>query len=307
MRNISKFYPIIAALILGVIGGIIRGMELLKAIDTYTGIYDFGGLGFLLPLLTVIAVCFAVISSRKLKKDNDRAYVDIMKVNSKPVAIIGVIGALIIAAAGVISFISTVTDAYFWSLVKNMAEGTVSVKAVLKSGEITDVITSALYAVLMVFAGVSIIATTMKRVNGKLCDHAEILLSIPMYWACFLFLFTFVEHPVEPVRQIFVYDLLASCALLIAVYKYSAIAYGRKCVFSASASSLCAMYLMTTVALGRLIHIVSTGSTYYLYDAPLRMVCFGGALLVLLMDTITVLQNSGKREENNDQTDSTEC
>ncbi len=296
MQNKTKFIHLAVILVLGIVGGIVRGTELIYAINVYTGIYEFGGLSFLLPMISIVAVLFSAVTMYKYKEDREKEYIDIMKINNSFLAVVNYIGAVVLMISGVISLASALTDPILRSVFSGLAAGAIGVKGAFTSSAFSSALTDSLFAVLTSFSGASIFFITGKRKNGELKGNSEILLNVPLYWACFLFIFTFIEHPVEPVMQIFAYDLLASCALVLAVYKFAAIAYGRKSLYIAMCSSLCALYFMMTVAIGRVIHIIVMHDMYYLMDSPFRMVCYGGMFLILLSDVVCVMLNSGKKQ-----------
>lgn len=301
LRNIAKFSPIIVVFCLGILGGIVRGLELINAIDVRTGIYDFGGMAFLLPIISVAAVVFSVLTMKKYGKYKDVKYADIMKSDCNILTAISCIGAVIIMLAGVLNAVMAVTDFELRYLISTLTDGIIGIKQFVTSPTFTSSVTDIFFAILTVFAGAAFFSIARKNKNGDVNDYTELLMNVPMFWTCFVFIFTFIEHPVEPVVPIYAYDLLASCFLVLAVYNFTAIAYRRKSIFMAMVTSLCAIYFMMTVAIGRIIHILAQSDMYYLKDAPFRMVYYGAMFLILIVNVVTVIKNGARFEGESQQ------
>ncbi|NLD88039.1 MAG: hypothetical protein GX633_07250, partial [Clostridiales bacterium] len=198
-----------------------------------------------------------------------------MEITGKLPYVTGIVSGAVLAVAGFLSLINSFREVAIGQIIINM-----------------------LFALLTICCGAAYICIISKRRKGKLDGFAQFLLNVPLYWSCFLFIFTFIEHPVEPVIPIFAYDLLASCASVFAIYKFSALAYGRKSIYMAVVSSLCALFFIVTSAVGRFIHIIVTKNMYYLSDAPFRMVCFLGILLMLITELSCVISNGKKISRN---------
>ena len=148
-----------------------------------------------------------------------------------------------------------------------------------------------LYSILTFAAAGSLFAVARARRRGRAGEMIPFLALVPVFWACFLLITTFTEHPVEPVIPIFAYDLLASCFILLALYLQAASMFGKKALATARFASLGGMYFISVVCLGRAFAVIA-GKTYYLRDAPFRMTVFGAIFLYLLAETWGLFKRS---------------
>ena len=99
-----------------------------------------------------------------------------------------------------------------------------------------------------------------------------------------------MEHPVEPVIRNFVYDILASCAIVFALFWFIAPLFreagrGRSLFFSLSG-----VYLVLLTGVGRIVAFLLSGESRNLTDAPYRMLLFGCAGVLLLQNAAALLR-----------------
>lgn len=99
------------------------------------------------------------------------------------------------------------------------------------------------------------------------------------FWACFMLIATFMEHPVEPILQLFAYDLLAMCSAALSVYCQAAPIFGKKrrrlCVFS----SLSAVTLLTVAVFGRLTASLFSRDLWYFAEVLFRMLVMSSLIV----------------------------
>ena len=102
-----------------------------------------------------------------------------------------------------------------------------------------------------------------------------------------------MEHPVEPVIRNFVYDILAACAIVFALFWYVAPLFRKADRGKSLFFSLAGVYLVLLTAVGRVTAFLLSGEQRNLTDAPFRMLLFICVGVLMLQNAATLLRQSG--------------
>ena len=251
-----------AVLAVGILGACVRGWELAYAFNPETGLYDAGAAAFVLPLISVLAALLSILAAAA-HRSSAESFLSAFPIRSRASLAIIAIAGLVMVASGVLKIFGFVQSASFTAL---------------------------LFGILTVACGISLLVLSKARFRGEADELVSFVSTIPIYWACFMLILTFMEHPVEPVIQTFAYDLLASCAILLAIYYASAMLYGKHAVGLCLMSTLAALYFSLVAAGGRIVYFIISRETYYLMDAPFRMAVFSACFLYLLFNASSLLR-----------------
>ena len=123
---------------------------------------------------------------------------------------------------------------------------------------------------------------------------------VVLFWISFALLYTFMEHPVEPILQVFAYDLLAMCASALALYGQTGRIYGKARARLGAFGALLGTALLTVSLFGRVCAFILSGNLYYLRQIAFRVPVMLGLLLICMLDAAAYLRVRPKQEEKAD-------
>ena len=260
MKKLGRFW-LILILFLGICAGVLRGIEVSAHFDWDTALYEPFSTAFVLPLYAALSLALiAAVSAayRGRVTDFNRTYA-----LGKPGLFFAAAASLGLCAAGL------------WKLFEAMTA--------LKAVQI-------LLGIMTTLGGAALLTLAMARKAGTMPGPARFFSSIAIFWGCFLLVVTYMEHPVEPVIRNFVYDILASCAIVFALFWFIAPLFreagrGRSLFFSLSG-----VYLVLLTGVGRIVAFLLSGESRNLTDAPYRMLLFGCAGVLLLQNAAALLR-----------------
>lgn len=267
MKHTYKTLWLFAALAFGLFGGILRGHELAYCYQYDTGLYYADYSSRVLPLLCVFAAAVFLLVGVSVKKDN-RSYLKKFAISRGGMAL-SVLAGLIILVCGAVYAVS-----------------------IALSFSIYKLLLGALTAV----AGMCIILAGARRKAGDEEDAARMPLLITVFWAAFMLILTFMEHPVEPILQLFAYDLLAMCASALSVYCQAADVFGKNRDKIGAFASLLAVTLLTLTVFGRALAVYFTGNTAFITDALFRMIAMCGLLLYCAQGAAAYMRMGAEEE-----------
>lgn len=271
MKNtIKKVLPLVFVVFAGIVGGILRGMELTLCYDDTTGLYTSGPVTyFLLGLSTVIAVLCLLLA---LMKNRDRRPYTVLYRCGVPGTMLCMLAGVVMAAAGLMRAADFFNGGVYSSL---------------------------LFGILTILCGVSLIALSAARKQGKIPMMTGFGAVVTVFWGCFMLVLVFMEHPVEPVELLYAYDLLAMCCALLSIYGAAGQIFGRDRMRIALFSSLCAVFLLLVSGFGRFMTFIYTGSTYYMTQVDFRMVVYAALLFYCMSNAASLLVNAGAADLEN--------
>ena len=263
MKKLGRFW-LILILLLGVCAGVLRGIEVSAHFDWDTALYEPFSAAFVLPLYAALSlVLIAAVSAahRGALTDFRGAYP-----LGKTGLFIAAMASLGLCAAGL------------WKLFAAMTA--------LKAVQI-------ILGIMTILGGAALLVLAMSRVRGIVPEPARFLASFAVFWGCFLLVVTYMEHPVEPVIRNFVYDILAACAIVFALFWYVAPLFRKADRGKSLFFSLAGVYLVLLTAVGRVTAFLLSGEQRNLTDAPFRMLLFICVGVLMLQNAATLLRQSG--------------
>lgn len=267
MNRNYKILWLVLAFAAGLFGGVLRGHELAVCYHNESGLYTYDYSSYALVALCAAAGVLYILCAL-LTREDAAAYEARFRVSRLGLAL-NVFAGFLIAAAGMLHMFSIVGQFSIYKL---------------------------LLGIFTVLAGVCVILLASARGKGVLLDSAPMAAVATVFWACFMLIATFMEHPVEPILQLFAYDLLAMCAAALSIYCQAAPVFGKKrrrlCVFS----SLSAVTLLTLTVFGRLIAAVLSGEAWYFTEVLFRMLVMSGLILYCGQAAAACLRSSDGKE-----------
>ncbi len=124
-----------------------------------------------------------------------------------------------------------------------------------------------------------------RRGNRENCRNMTGLGAVvTVFWACFMLVLVFMEHPVEPVELLYAYDLLAMCCALLSIYGATGQIFDRDRARIALFSSLGAVFLLTVSGFGRVMTFFITGSAHFITQVDFRLVVYACACALLRVE-----------------------
>lgn len=259
-ESMKKILPLAFVFLAGVLGGVLRGFELTTCYDDTTGLYTAGPVTYVLLGFSAVVVVLCLLLAL-VKRKGDQPFTALYRC--------GVPGTMLCMLAGVV-----MTAAGFLHTVSFFSSGKYS---------------SLLFGILTVLCGVSLIALAAARKQGKLPDMTGFGAVVTVFWACFMLVLVFMEHPVEPVELLYAYDLLAMCCALLSVYGAAGQIFERDRARIALFSSLGAVFLLTVSNFGRVMTFFTTGSAHFVTQVGFRLAVYAALLLYCMSNAASLL------------------
>lgn len=272
MKQNYKILWLLFAFAAGLFGGVLRGHELAVCYHSASGLYTYDYSSYALIALCGAAVLLYVLCALLVREDA-QPYASRFRL-SKAGLVLNVLSGLILVVSGALYTLSTVSAFSIYRL---------------------------LLGIFTVVCGVCVIVLASTRKKRRVLDSAPMAAVTTVFWACFMLIATFMEHPVEPILQLFAYDLLAMCAAALSVYCQAASVFGknrrRLCVFS----SLSAVTLLTVSVFGRLTASVFSGEAWYFTEVLFRMLVMSGLILYCGQAAAASLRGGSKTGTNGEK------
>ncbi len=271
MKCRGRIMILFCVLAFGIIGAFMRGYELAFWLDPVTNIFESGGFGgYILP---IISIAFAIIS------------ILIGKCYSTPVTY-----------SAIFSKKSMLHSAlYLICAITLTALGIFKIATVLNSFSATQLI----YGILTVICGISLILLMRPSLMKFDGDAIKFILTIHVFWSCFMLILTFMEHPVEPVINVFAYDLIGAILIVLSIYSVTNLIFGEKKLSLLISTSLLAIYFVFVTVGGRITAVVLSGDMRFLSDEPYRLAVFVAIFFYIISNAVCALKcNRSKENEN---------
>lgn len=266
-HTITKILPLALVTLAGAAGGILRGIELTRCYDDTTGLYASGPVTYVLlgfsAVIAALCLLFALV-----KKPDKRPYTALYRCGV-PGAMLCMLSGVIMAAAGLMRVARFFDDGRYSGL---------------------------LFGILTVLCGVSLVALSAARKQGRMPDMTGFGAVVTVFWGCFMLVLVFMEHPVEPVELLYAYDLLAMCLALLSIYGAAGQFFDRSRMRITLFSSLGAVFLLLVSGFGRFMTFVYSGSTHFIAQVDFRLVVYAALLLYCMSNASSLLINAGTDE-----------
>ncbi|MBE6936113.1 MAG: hypothetical protein E7458_06365 [Ruminococcaceae bacterium] len=261
----NKLLPLALVILTGAAGGALRGYELTAYYNDATGLYDAGPVTYALlgfsAVMVLFCVCFAFV-----KKGAHLSYGQLYRC--------GTAGTMLTLLSGVILLAAGIFRAYTFLFSRSMA--------------------SLLFGVLTILCGVTLCALSIARKNRTMPELTGLGAVALIYWAAFMLVQVFMEHPVEPEEFVYVYDLLGMCFALLAVYAATAQIFGKERTRLSLLSALAAIFLLIVSAFGRVMTFAFSGSLYYIFQSAFRILVSAALVCYLTANAASVLLHWGE-------------
>ncbi len=263
--NMKYGYKIIwlwLAVAAGLFGGVLHGHELVVCYSEATELYTPDYASYALPALCAFGFVLFLICAFGLDRDEKRPYFKRFSLSRGAMAVQVLAGFLVLLGGA----------------------------ALLRDFLLETSIYDLLLGLFTLLAGVCVIRLASLRAKDSAQADAKGMGIVLLFWICFALLYTFMEHPVEPILQIFCYDLLAMCASALSLYCHTGRIFGKFRGHLGVFASLLAVMLLTTAAFGRLSAVFLSGSLTYLTQILFRFPVMLALILMCGQDAASYLR-----------------
>lgn len=259
IMNLIVLLPILAAL-LGVFGGVFRGLSLLNGYEPQTHLPIAGdNFQLMLIILSVISVVIFVILCEKFKFDAEPQFEKAFISDSAGYKTLCVLSALItiLCGAGGFYFALTNSDKSFYSHITEFP-----------------------LWILAVLTGVAIIG--LIRAKENITESSAYFTLIPMFWAAFDLIVIFKNNSSSPFVGHYSFELIPSVFLTLAFYAFASFLYSKpKPRFMLFASSLAIVFSLVCVIGTVMAHILNPSLWAFNMQTLMRTGCLLGTALYL--------------------------
>ena len=257
--NLIVLLPILAAL-LGVFGGIFRGLSLLNGYEPQTHLPIAGdNFQLMLIILSVVSVIIFVILCAIFKFDAEPQFEKAFISDSAGYKTLCVLSALItiLCGAGGFYFALTNSDKSFYSHITEFP-----------------------LWILAVLTGVAIIG--LIRAKENINESSAYFTLIPMFWAAFDLIVIFKNNSSSPFVGYYSFELIPSVFLTLAFYAFASFLYSKpKPRFMLFASSLAIVFSLVCVIGTVMAHILNPTLWAFNMQTLMRTGCLLGTALYL--------------------------
>ncbi len=277
--RLKRYIPVFAALS-GVVGAVLRGLNLRSGYEVGTGLPIAGNAPqtALVVLSVAVAVLF-FLASHGFVGRRGASFEDAFACASTGYKTVAVLCGLAMGAAGAggLYLLATGADTAAQSLLEPQ---TPTLSAML------PLIPLWLLALLSMAA---FIVLASVQAQGTMTEKRAAFTLVPMFWACFDLIITFKDNGASPFVSLYAFELFAAIALVFAFYSIAGFLYARsnpaRFVFTASLG----VFFSFTCVGGYLVYALLGGGAIVLTaEAVLRYLCFGAASVYLLANLALV-------------------
>lgn len=259
IMNLIVLLPILAAL-LGVFGGVFRGLSLLNGYEPQTHLPIAGdNFQLMLIILSVVSVVIFVILCARFKFDAEPQFEKSFISDSAGYKTLCVLSALItiLCGAGGFYFALTNSDKSFYSHITEFP-----------------------LWILAVLTGVAIIG--LIRAKENITESSAYFTLIPMFWAAFDLIVIFKNNSSSPFVGYYSFELIPSVFLTLAFYAFASFLYSKpKPKFMLFASSLAIVFSLVCVIGTVMVHILNPSLWAFNMQTLMRTGCLLGTALYL--------------------------
>lgn len=259
IMNLIVLLPILAAL-LGVFGGVFRGLSLLNGYEPQTHLPIAGdNFQLMLIILSVVSVIIFVILCARFKFDAEPQFEKAFISDSSGYKTLCVLSALItiLCGAGGFYFALTNSDKSFYSHITEFP-----------------------LWILAVLTGVAVIGLTGAKEN--ITESRAYFTLIPMFWAAFDLIVIFKNNSSSPFVGYYSFELIPSVFLTLAFYAFASFLYSKpKPRFMLFASSLAIVFSLVCVIGTVMAHILNPSLWAFNMQTLMRTGCLLGTALYL--------------------------
>ena len=259
IMNLIVLLPILAAL-LGVFGGVFRGLSLLNGYEPQTHLPIAGdNFQLMLIILSVVSVVIFVILCARFKFDAEPQFEKAFISDSAGYKTLCVLSALItiLCGAGGFYFALTNSDKSFYSHITEFP-----------------------LWILAVLTGVAIIG--LIRAKENITESSAYFTLIPMFWAAFDLIVIFKNNSSSPFVGHYSFELIPSVFLTLAFYAFASFLYSKpKPRFMLFASSLAIVFSLVCVIGTVMAHILNPSLWAFNMQTLMRTGCLLGTALYL--------------------------
>ena len=259
IMNLIVLLPILAAL-LGVFGGVFRGLSLLNGYEPQTHLPIAGdNFQLMLIILSVVSVIIFVILCARFKFDAEPQFEKAFISDSAGYKTLCVLSALItiLCGAGGFYFALTNSDKSFYSHITEFP-----------------------LWILAVLTGVAIIG--LIRAKENITESSAYFTLIPMFWAAFDLIVIFKNNSSSPFVGYYSFELIPSVFLTLAFYAFASFLYSKpKPKFMLFASSLAIVFSLVCVIGTVMAHILNPSLWAFNMQTLMRTGCLLGTALYL--------------------------
>lgn len=212
-------------LLAGIAGAVLRGFELRFAFDPVTGLAERFH-PFTISLLALSAAVFVllIIYMATHRMTTQFGYDQAFEARGAGGAVLPVAAAAALAVSALFAFRQYIDKTSDFGI---LAFGILAALAV--------------WSVLRVSVGVA---------SKNMPKSANIMIIIPIFWACFWLIVIFQKNAADPVIFDYIYMMLASIATTLFIYSSAGYAFGRGSAFKTRLFSGCAVYFSMVALLG---------------------------------------------------------
>ncbi len=257
--NLIVLLPILAAL-LGVFGGVFRGLSLLNGYEPQTHLPISGdNFQLILIILSVVSVIIFLILCARVKFDAELQFEKVFVNDSAGHKTLCVLSALITSLCGAGGFYFALTNS--------------------EKGFYSHITEFPLW-ILAVLTGVAIIG--LIRAKENINESSAYFTLIPMFWATFDLIVIFKNNSSSPFVGYYSLELIPSIFLTLAFYAFASFLYSKpKPRFMLFTSSLAIVFSLVCVIGTVMAHILNPSLWAFNIQTLMRTGCLLGTALYL--------------------------
>ncbi len=268
--------PTILAIVFvfGILGAFLRGYELAFCLDSTTNIFEYGSFnGYILPLLSLVTVSLSIFCGLFYRNEKETTYAEVFGEKPFFASLLYLISSIMLIILGIYKIINVINDISVTELV---------------------------YGLLTLICGISLLFMIKFRKLNVDGDVLKFISTIQVFWSCFMLIFTFMEHPVEPVIQVFAYDLIGAITIVLVIYSTVFLVFGAKKLTRLISSSLLSIYFILITVGGRIVAVCLSDDIRLATDEPFRMFVFVAMFFYVISNTVCMLKKHDSKENKNE-------
>lgn len=275
--KLKRYIPVFAVLA-GIVGAVLRGLNLHGGYEEGTGLPIPGNAAqTALIVLSIVMVVLFYVLGHGFKGQRGASFEHTFGCSSTGYKTIAVLCGLAMGAAGAggLYLLATGTGTTMQTML----------------GPRPFVLATVLPLIplwlLALLSMVAFILVASVQARGTMTESHAALTLVPMFWACFDLIITFKDNGASPFVSLYAFELFAAIALVFAFYSIAGFLYARSNPARFVCASALGVFFSWTCVGGYLVYgLLGGGAITLTAEAVLRYACFGAASVYLLANLI---------------------
>lgn len=277
----SKYLPPFV-LIASVLGGLLRGINLITGYEVRTSLPIEGNLAqTALIILSIVMIIIVGALSRPYAQSNGKFFIDTFGTNSNIYKSLVVLAGACMGISGLLGLYTTISDTLLGT--------SISAASMNIYSELLPLLPLWILAILSL---VSFLVLAKSQFSGEITESRAGLSIIPMFWACFDLIITFKDNSISPFVSLYAFELFAAVFLVFAFYVFAGFFYAKSNIALFMFFSSMSVFFCITCAIGWVIAMVCSTNVTFADDTVFRYLGFVGAAIYLAANMKICAQRS---------------